>query len=121
MRCGKADCLELAGENGERLLTEKLHQNPVSQVQADEISTFVQKNEGHKWAHEQDAEQIGDAYTYIALERTTKLVLAWHLGKRDTPNTIEFVRKLRAATFEDQFELCRCLRLLPSSRQQGAL
>ena len=43
---------------------------------------------------------------YIALERNTKLVLAWHLGKRDTPNTTEFLRKLRAATFEDPFELC---------------
>jgi transposase-like protein len=53
-----------------------------------------------------DAEKIGDAYTVIAFERGPKLVLAWHLGKRDTPNTIEFVRKLRAATFEDPFEFC---------------
>ena len=44
--------------------------------------------------------------TFIAIERDTKLVLAWHLGKRDTPNTIEFARKLRAATFEDRFEFC---------------
>jgi len=66
----------------------------------------VQKKEGHKWPHEKDAEQIGDAYTFIALESKTKLVLAWHLGKRDTPNTTEFIRKLRAATFEDPFELC---------------
>jgi len=98
--------LKLAGENCEKMLAEKIHQIPVGQVQADEIWTFVQKKEGHKWAHERDAEQIGDSYTYIALEKTTKLVLAWHLGKRDTPNTIEFIRKLRAATFEDQFELC---------------
>src|SRR5580704_3626115 len=98
--------LTLAGENCERLLSERIQQIPVGQVQADEIWTFVQKKEGHKWAHEANAEQIGDAYTFIALERSTKLVLAWHLGKRDTPNTIEFVRKLRAATFEDRFEFC---------------
>jgi IS1 family transposase len=98
--------LMLAGENCERLLSKRIQQIPVGQVQADEIWTFVQKKEGHKWAHEQNAEQIGDAYTFIALERNTKLVLAWHLGKRDTPNTIEFVRKLRAATFEDRFEFC---------------
>jgi hypothetical protein len=30
---------------------------------------------------------IGDAYTFIALERTSKLVVAWHLGKRDRVNT----------------------------------
>ena len=52
------------------------------------------------------AENIGDAYTYIAFERNTKLVLAWHLGKLDTPNTVAFIRKLRAATFQDPFELC---------------
>jgi IS1 family transposase len=98
--------LTLAGENCERLMRENIQQLPVSQVQADDFWTFVQKKEGHKWAHEKDAEQIGDAYTFIALERTTKLVLAWHLSKRDTPNTVEFIRKLRAATFEDPFELC---------------
>jgi hypothetical protein len=26
---------------------------------------------------------IGDAYTFFCLERSTKLVMAWHLGKRD--------------------------------------
>jgi IS1 family transposase len=93
-------------ENCEKLLADKIHQIPVGQVQADEIWTFVQKKEGHKWAHERDAERMGDAYRFIALERSAKLVLAWHLGKRDTPNTIEFARKLRAATFEDSFELC---------------
>jgi transposase-like protein/IS1 family transposase len=98
--------LTLAGENCEKMLAEKIHQIPVAQVQADEIWTFVQKKEGHKWAHEEKAENIGDAYTYIAFERNTKLVLAWHLGKRDTPNTVAFIRKLRAATFEDPFELC---------------
>jgi hypothetical protein len=88
------------------MLAERIQQIPVGQVQANEIWTFVQKKEGHKWANEENAEKIGDAYTFIALERSTKLVLAWHLGKRDTPNTIEFIRKLRAATFEDRFEFC---------------
>jgi hypothetical protein len=34
-----------------------------------------------------EAGMIGDAYTFIALERTSKLVVAWHLGKRDRVNT----------------------------------
>jgi hypothetical protein len=41
---------------------------------------------------------IGDAYTYICLERSTKLVMAWHLGKRDRMNTEDFVSKIRWAT-----------------------
>jgi IS1 family transposase len=39
-----------------------------------------------------------DAYTFIALERTSKLVVAWHLGKRDRINTEDFVSKIRWAT-----------------------
>jgi IS1 family transposase len=98
--------LKLAGENCERILTDRIQQVPVRQVQADEIWTFVQKKEGHKWPSEKDANLKGDAYTFIAIERHTKLVLAWHLGRRDTPNAIEFARKLRVATFEDRFEFC---------------
>jgi len=85
--------LKLVGENCERILTDRIQQVPVGQVQADEIWTFVQKKEGHKWQYEKDAELKGDAYTFIAFERDTKRVLAWHLGKRDTPNAIEFARK----------------------------
>ncbi len=98
--------LKLAGENCERLLAERVRNVPVQDVQADEIWTFVQKKEGHKWPYEYDAQNVGDAYTFIALERTSKLVLAWHLGKRDTDNTTQFIRKLRSATAPGKFELC---------------
>jgi transposase-like protein len=66
----------------------------------------VQKKDGHKWAFEYEAQEIGDAYTFIALESKTKLVLAWHLGKRNTENTTQFIRKLRRATADAPFELC---------------
>ena len=98
--------LKLAGENCERLLAERVKGVPVDQVQADEIWTFVQKKEGHKWPFEYEAQEIGDAYAFIALERRTKLVLAWHLGKRNTENTTQFIRKLRNATADAPFELC---------------
>jgi IS1 family transposase/transposase-like protein len=97
--------LTLAGANCERLLAEKIRNVPVAEVQCDEIWTFVQKKEGHKWPFEYDAQNIGDAYTFIALERTSKLVLAWHLGKRDTGNTTQFIRKLRSATASERFEI----------------
>ena len=40
----------------------------------------------------------GDAYCFIALASDTKLVHAWHLGKRDEPNTADFITKVRDAT-----------------------
>src|SRR5438477_8959153 len=47
----------------------------------------------------------GDAYTFIALERTSKLVVAWHLGKRDRVNTEDFVSKIRWATAPGWFDV----------------
>jgi IS1 family transposase len=42
--------------------------------------------------------QVGDAYTFVGIERNTKLVLAWHMGDRDTINTEAFTEKLNYAT-----------------------
>jgi IS1 family transposase len=39
------------------------------------------------------------------LERTSKLVLAWHLGKRDLKNTEQFVSKIREATAPGRFDV----------------
>src|SRR5882762_1748566 len=41
---------------------------------------------------------VGDAFTFVGIERNTKLVLAWHLGDRDNVNTEAFTEKLNYAT-----------------------
>ncbi|MBM3997897.1 MAG: hypothetical protein FJ303_27720 [Planctomycetes bacterium] len=38
--------------------------------------------------------EVGDCYVFTAIERTTKLVLAFHCGKRDVDNTEYFASKL---------------------------
>ena len=65
-----------AGENCEQLLAARIRNVKVKDVQADEIWTFCEKKEGHKFPHEANEPGIGDAYTFIALERRTKLILA---------------------------------------------
>ena len=40
----------------------------------------------------------GDAYTFTAVERETKLVLAWHVGTRTPEDTAYFADKLAIAT-----------------------
>jgi transposase-like protein/IS1 family transposase len=97
--------LKLAGEACARLLTQRIHSVPVKELQMDEIWTFCQKKQGHLQPGEPD-EEIGDAYTFIALERTSKLVVAWHLGKRDRINTEDFISKVRWATADNRFEVC---------------
>ena len=45
-----------------------------------------------------DAAGIGDAYCFIGIERGTKLILAWHLGRRTAEDAREFAFKLADAT-----------------------
>jgi transposase-like protein/IS1 family transposase len=89
--------LVLAGEKCERLLSEKIQHIDVRDVEVDEIWTFVGKKEGNKPEPEWKNEMIGDAYTFVGMERQTKLVLAWHLGRRTAASTMLFMRKLRIA------------------------
>jgi transposase-like protein/IS1 family transposase len=95
--------LVLTGEKCERLLTEKIKGVPVRDVQADEMWGFVgmkQKTMRRKLAAESlnlDA-RCGDAYTFVAIERNTKLVIAWHLGRRNVRDTVEFTEKIYEAT-----------------------
>jgi len=49
---------------------------------------------------------MGDADTFIGLDRATKLVVAWHLGKRDQVSTDNFISKVRWATADERFEMC---------------
>lgn len=79
-------------------MIDRIRNITVKDVQCDEIWTYVQKKEGHKWPHEANAKQIGDAYCFVGVERYTKLVLCWHLGKRTRVATEDFASKLRWAT-----------------------
>jgi IS1 family transposase/transposase-like protein len=94
-----------AGERCERLLEAHIRNVKVTDVQADEIWTFVQKKEGHNRPSEASAREIGDAYTFIGIERHTKLILAWHLGKREQTATDDFISKLRTATADSHFQI----------------
>jgi transposase-like protein len=97
--------LALAGENCERLLGERIRDVPIQDVQCDEIWSFVGKKEGHKRPSETDAQEIGDAYTFIAIESNSKLIFAWHLGKRTLPHTEAFITKIRSVTGDSRFQI----------------
>lgn len=95
--------LVLAGEKCERLLNEKIKDVAVRDVQADEMWGFVgmkQKTMRRKVAANslEAGSRMGDAYTFVAIERHTKLVIAWHLGKRQVRDTVEFTEKIYEAT-----------------------
>jgi IS1 family transposase len=97
--------LVLAGEKCERLLGRLIVNVPVKDVQADEIWGFIGKKEGHKRPEEARNETIGDAYCFVAMERNTKLVLNFALGRRNQATTDIFIEGLRAATSPQKFQM----------------
>jgi IS1 family transposase len=89
--------LVLAGERCERLMEKKLRKVKVSDIQADEIWAYVGMKEKTKKRKGKDADTLGDAYTFVAFERDSKLILAWHLGRRTERDTLLFTEKIFAA------------------------
>ncbi len=91
--------LVMAGERCESLLRRRIHNIEVKDVQADEIWGFVwckQKTKNRRGLG--DDVLVGDAYCFVAIERNTKLVLCWHLGRRSIEDTEAFTEKLQRAT-----------------------
>lgn len=97
--------LVLAGEKCEKLMGRLVRNVPVEDVQCDEIWGFVQKKEAHKTSEEALNQSIGDAYCYVAMERKTKLVLNFALGRRNQVTTDAFIEGLRAATSPQRFQI----------------
>ena len=90
-----------AGTHCERLLQTRIHAVQVNDVQCDEIWGFVGCKEKN---NVDDRLDRGDAYCFVAIERTSKLILSWHLGRRTAEDTGVFIEKLDQAT-RGQFQL----------------
>src|SRR5581483_1549483 len=90
------DLLLIAGERCERLMDEAIQDIPVRDVQADEMWSYIGKKEKRKTFD--DADILGDSYTWVAIEARTKLVLTFLVGKRTNVDAYNFTRKLRRAT-----------------------
>ena len=90
--------LVLAGEKCERLMYDRIKGVAVKDVEADEIWGFVGMKKITRLRKGITDPFVGDAYTFVGMERNTKLVLAWHMGQRDGANTEAFTEKLDRAT-----------------------
>lgn len=83
------------GEACEQLMKERMRNLNCTDLQADEIWTYV----GKKQRRLDDLEKMigtkGDQYVFVAMDRNTKLVPVFHVGKRDGANTIEFMAAVK--------------------------
>jgi transposase-like protein/IS1 family transposase len=86
-----------AGQRCQAFMETAIHGVQVNDVEADEIWGFIGCKERTREirGHGQDK---GDAYCFTAIERTSKLILTFHLGKRCPEDTMIFANKLWHAT-----------------------
>ena len=77
------------GEHCEEIMDREMRGLSCGSLQLDEMWGYVAKKQ--KRVRPDDPREFGDAYSYIALDRKTKLIPAIAVGKRDEPTTMAFV------------------------------
>lgn len=92
-----------AGEKCERIMAEKIRNVEVRDVECDELWSFIGKKQ--KRLRPEDDQNKGDCYTFVAIERHTKLVLNIAMGKRNQQTTDAFVEGVRHATRHGHFQV----------------
>lgn len=91
------DLVNYLGERCDAYMQEHIKGVHVEEIQVDEQWQFI-------WCKKATAKRkkyvggCGDSYTYTAIERDTKLIVAWHFGRRDDKHTKLFIAKLARAT-----------------------
>ncbi|MEM7048871.1 MAG: hypothetical protein AAF604_04390 [Acidobacteriota bacterium] len=90
--------LKLAGDRAEQVMRNRIRDVPVEDVECDETWSYVGRKERSKKKDGIEDPQEGDAYAWIGLCRSSKLVLCWHLGRRNNLGADAFAEKLDYAT-----------------------
>jgi len=85
------------GPRCQRFLKAKIHGVPVTEVECDEMWGFIGMKEKTRERLDR-GQEFGDCYAYVAMERNTKLVLTYHVDKRSSEGTWEFIDNLYFAT-----------------------
>jgi len=88
--------LLLVGERCQRFLRERIRNVQTADIQVDELWAFIGCKEKYRMAMGR-SEELGDSYTFLAIDRTSRLILTHQIGKRDSSNTRLFCSRLREA------------------------
>jgi len=97
--------LRVVGGKCADLLGRLVQAVPVQDVQCDELWSVVRMKEKTKVRKGITDPEIGDAYTYLAVERGSKLLLAHHVGRRTSEDANIFAAKLSTAVNGDRFQI----------------
>jgi len=91
------------GEACARMMDEKMRELPCTHIEIDEIWGYVGKKQ-RSVKPTDNAEEVGDMWTFVALDKETKLVPSFVVGKRDFTHTSLFVNDL-ASRMKDRIQL----------------
>ena len=92
------DLILTIGENCDRLHSRLVRSVPVSDVQADEIWSFCRMKDRTRRQRQLQPGEVGDQWTFIAIERNMKIVLAYDYSHtRDDASAQRFLGKLKKA------------------------
>jgi IS1 family transposase len=83
------------GEGCEALHDRTMRDLPSTHVECDEIWAYVGKKQRHVTAAD-DRAQVGDTWTFVAIDADSKVIPAYRVGKRDMANTVAFVADLHS-------------------------
>lgn len=81
------------GTGCQKIMDKTMRDLPCKRIQVDEIWAYVGKKQRHV-TREDDRTRVGDQWAFVALDPDTKLVPAYHIGKRTKPNAIAFMTDL---------------------------
>ncbi len=90
------DLILTAGENCAAFFKARVRNVQASDVQCDELWSFTAMKEKTRVLRGR-GEQFGDTYTFIGVDRETKLILAYHVGRRTFEDADSFAMNLRRA------------------------
>jgi IS1 family transposase len=94
--------LEMAAEKAAAFQESKVYGVGAAVVQADEINSFVYSKQRNTPA---DEIERGDQYTFLAVDRRSKLIINSLVGKRTRDNAEQFLNDLRRRMDSRRFQL----------------
>lgn len=82
------------GQGAARLHDRLVRELAIDAIEIDEVWSYVRKKQARVTAD--DPAWVGEAYTFVGLDATSRLCIAYRVGKRDQATADAFVADLRA-------------------------
>lgn len=84
-----------AGRKAELVLNSKIKDIKAGHIQIEEVWTFVGKKNKRLQLEELANGELGSQFVFVAMDRDTKLIPSFNLGKREIKTVVPFIKDLK--------------------------